>query len=57
MPRVRGAPQQQQAAQGAAAAATKPEPVTVGTVVSTKDFHCVKASDAAVFYKVLAQLR
>jgi hypothetical protein len=55
MPRVRA--MLQQAGRGAAAAATKPAEGTIGKVACTKNFHCVKASDAAVFYKILAQLR
>jgi hypothetical protein len=29
----------------------------IGKVVCTSTFHCVKASDAPVFYKILAQLK
>ena len=32
-------------------------PGAIGKVVCTKDFHCVRARDSAVFYKVLAQLK
>ncbi len=30
---------------------------TVGKIACSKDFHLVKARDAPVFYKILAQLR
>ena len=29
----------------------------IGKVVCTSTFHCVKARDAPVFYKILAQLK
>ena len=29
----------------------------IGKVVCTSTFHCVKACDAPVFYKILAQLK
>ena len=35
----------------------KPSPGAIGKLVSTKDFHCVKAREYAVFYKVLSQLK
>jgi hypothetical protein len=35
----------------------KPSPGAIGKLVSTKDFHCVRARDYAVFYKVLTQLK
>lgn len=37
--------------------AVRMAPGAIGKVVCTKDFHCVKARDAVVFYKVLAQLK
>lgn len=42
----------------ASAAATQPAlHGGVGKLVCTKSFHCVKARDASVFYRVLAQLK
>ena len=32
-------------------------PGGIGKFVCTKNFHCVRACDAKVFYKVLAQLK
>ena len=32
-------------------------PGGIGKLVCTKNFHCVRACDAKVFYKVLAQLK
>ena len=42
---------------GTATAVVRMAPGAVGKVVCTKDFHCVRARDSAVFYKVLAQLK
>jgi hypothetical protein len=36
---------------------TRPAPGAIGKIACTKDFHCVKARDYAVFYKVLIQLK
>lgn len=32
-------------------------PGTIGKIVCTKNFHCVRACDYRVFYKILAQLK
>ena len=45
------------ATQPAAAPEPKHSPGAIGKLVSLKDFHCVRARDYAVFYKVLTQLK
>jgi len=51
-------PRARKGAQPAAAAPElKASPGAIGKLVSTKDFHCVRARDYAVFYKVLTQLK
>ena len=37
--------------------AVRAAPGGIGKLVCTSQFHCVRASDAAAFYKVLAQLK
>ena len=51
MPKVRD--ERRQPPQRSVAAAPK----RIGTLVSTDTFHCVKACDYHVFYKVLTQLK
>lgn len=43
--------------QAVAAPELKLSPGAIGKLVSTKEFHCVRARDYAAFYKVLTQLK